>query len=105
MRPTSVCPGAPRLSTGDDYEAHIADLHRRGLLDDVACAGRTRPRPSTPPPYLFLVTDLAAGSPGQVLAAAGGFLGASRAGGRARHLGTTTSTAVHPAEIAGLLAG
>ena len=36
VRANVVCPGArTRLSTGVEYEKHIADLHRRGLLDEV----------------------------------------------------------------------
>jgi len=110
VRANVVCPGArTRLSTGDDYEAHIADLHRRGLLDDVAYAGAQDPGPPEHAAalYLFLVTDLAAGITGQVLAAAGGFLG--RFPGPAVELVTWRDHHEHPpytpAEIAGLLAG
>ena len=37
VRANVVCPGAKtRLSTGPEYEDHIATLNRRGLLDDVS---------------------------------------------------------------------
>ncbi|MCV7074022.1 SDR family oxidoreductase, partial [Mycobacterium rufum] len=37
VRANVVCPGAKtRLSTGPEYEAHIAELNRRGLLDDLS---------------------------------------------------------------------
>jgi hypothetical protein len=40
VRANVVCPGArTRLSTGPDYDAHIADLHRRGLLDEAGMRG------------------------------------------------------------------
>jgi NAD(P)-dependent dehydrogenase (short-subunit alcohol dehydrogenase family) len=36
----NVCPGArTRLSTGPDYVAHVTELNRRGLLDDVSLQG------------------------------------------------------------------
>ena len=36
VRANVVCPGArTRLSTGAEYEQHIADLYRRGLLDEM----------------------------------------------------------------------
>jgi NAD(P)-dependent dehydrogenase (short-subunit alcohol dehydrogenase family) len=54
VRANVVCPGAKtRLSTGPDYVAHITDLHRRGLLDEVSMQGsldvadRTTPRRPT----------------------------------------------------------
>ena len=40
VRANVVCPGAKtRLSTGPEYEAHITDLHRRGLLDEISTQG------------------------------------------------------------------
>ncbi len=40
VRANVVCPGArTRLSTGPDYVAHITELNRRGLLDDVSMQG------------------------------------------------------------------
>ena len=110
VRANVVCPGArTRLSTGDEYEAHIADLHRRGLLDDLAFAGAQDPGPPEHAAalYLFLVTDLAAGITGQVLAAAGGFLG--RVPGPAVELVAWRDHHEHPpytpAEIAAFLVG
>jgi len=36
VRANVVCPGAKRrISTGVEYEEHIEDLHRRGLLDEM----------------------------------------------------------------------
>jgi NAD(P)-dependent dehydrogenase (short-subunit alcohol dehydrogenase family) len=47
VRANVVCPGAKtRLSTGTRYESHIADLHRRGLLD----AARVQAAVDAPPP-------------------------------------------------------
>ena len=40
VRANVVCPGArTRLSTGPDYVAHITELNRRGLLDEVSMQG------------------------------------------------------------------
>nr|PZN22900.1 MAG: short-chain dehydrogenase [Mycolicibacterium hassiacum] len=78
VRANVVCPGArTRLSTGPEYEAHIAELNRRGLLDDVS----TRAALDAPPPeyvaptYAYLVSDLARHVTGQIFVAAGGFVG------------------------------
>lgn len=78
VRVNAVCPGArTRLSTGADYEANVADLHRRGILDDLMHAGSLAP----PPPeyvarlYVYLTSRLADGVTGQVLVGAGGYLG------------------------------
>ena len=47
VRANVVCPGAKtRLSTGSEYESHIAELNRRGLLDDVS----TQTALDAPPP-------------------------------------------------------
>ncbi|SEH62666.1 NADP-dependent 3-hydroxy acid dehydrogenase YdfG [Mycolicibacterium rutilum] len=78
VRANVVCPGArTRLSTGADYEAHIADLHRRGLLDDVSMQGALDAAPPeyVAPTYAYLVSDLAKDVTGQILIAAGGFVG------------------------------
>ena len=78
VRANVVCPGArTRLSTGDDYEQHIADLNRRGLLDDVSMAGALDAGPPAyvAPTYAYLVSDLAAGVTGRIFIAVGGFVG------------------------------
>ena len=57
-----VCPGAKtRLSTGPEYEVHIADLHRRGLLDEISTQGALDATPPdyVAPMYAYLVSDLA----------------------------------------------
>lgn len=78
VRANVVCPGATtRLSTGAEYEAQIAELHRRGLLDDLMLAGSRNP--GTPehvaPLYAYLASDLGAHLSGEVFVAAGGYLG------------------------------
>ena len=78
VRANVVCPGArTRLSTGDDYEQHIADLNRRGLLDDVSMAGALDAGPPeyVAPTYAYLVSDLAKDVTGRIFIAAGGFIG------------------------------
>jgi NAD(P)-dependent dehydrogenase (short-subunit alcohol dehydrogenase family) len=78
VRANVVCPGArTRLSTGDDYEQHIADLNRRGLLDDVSMAGAldAGPPEHVAPTYAYLVSDLAKDVTGRIFIAAGGFVG------------------------------
>jgi len=78
VRANVVCPGAKtRLSTGSDYEAHIADLNRRGLLDEISMQGALDAAPPeyVAPTYAYLVSDLAKDVTGQILIAAGGFVG------------------------------
>ncbi|SOX54046.1 NAD(P)-dependent oxidoreductase [Mycobacterium ahvazicum] len=78
VRANVVCPGArTRLSTGDDYEKHIADLHRRGLLDDVTMHASldSAPPAFVAPLYAYLASDLSRDVTGQILVAAGGFVG------------------------------
>ncbi len=78
VRANVVCPGAKtRLSTGPEYEAHIAELNRRGLLDDLSMQGALDAAPPkyAAPVYAYLVSDLAAGVTGQIFIAAGGFVG------------------------------
>lgn len=77
-RANVVCPGAKtRLSTGTEYEAHIAALNRRGMLDDVS----TETALDAPPPeyaapiYGYLAGDLAKDVTGRIFIAAGGFVG------------------------------
>ncbi|MGP4055006.1 SDR family NAD(P)-dependent oxidoreductase [Mycobacterium sp. 4D054] len=78
VRANVVCPGAKtRLSTGSDYQAHIAELNRRGLLDDVSYQGALDAAPPeyAAPTYCYLVSDLAKDITGQIFVAAGGFVG------------------------------
>lgn len=78
VRANVVCPGAKtRLSTGPDYEQHIAELNRRGLLDDVSMQGALDAAPPeyVAPTYGYLVSDEARDVTGRVFIAAGGFVG------------------------------
>ena len=78
VRANVVCPGAKtRLSTGREYESHIAELNRRGLLDDVAMKGALDAAPPeyVAPTYAYLASDLARGATGEIFIAAGGFVG------------------------------
>lgn len=78
VRANVVCPGAKtRLSTGPDYQAHIGELHRRGLLDEVSMRGAldVAGPEYVAPTYVFLASDLAARVSGQIFVAAGGFVG------------------------------
>ena len=78
VRANVVCPGArTRLSTGPEYEAQIADLNRRGLLDDVSMQGAldaAAPEYAAST-YAYLVSDAASDVTGQIFIAAGGFVG------------------------------
>lgn len=78
VRANVVCPGArTRLSTGPDYEAHIAELHRRGLLDEASMRGAldAAPPDDVAPMYTYLASDLANQVTGRIFIAAGGFVG------------------------------
>lgn len=78
VRANVVCPGArTRLSTGPDYETHIADLNRRGLLDEISMQGALDAAPPeyVAPTYAYLASDLAKDVTGQIFIAAGGFVG------------------------------
>lgn len=78
VRANVVCPGAKtRLSTGVEYERHIEDLHRRGLLDDVTMQASLDSAPAefVAPIYAYLASDLARAVTGQIFVAAGGFVG------------------------------
>ncbi|OBF01070.1 SDR family NAD(P)-dependent oxidoreductase, partial [Mycobacterium sp. 852002-10029_SCH5224772] len=78
IRANVVCPGArTRLSTGREYERHIEDLHRRGLLDEMTMRASldTAPPAFVAPVYAYLASDLARDVTGQILVAAGGFVG------------------------------
>jgi NAD(P)-dependent dehydrogenase (short-subunit alcohol dehydrogenase family) len=78
VRANVVCPGArTRLSTGAEYEEHIEDLHRRGLLDEMTMRASldSAPPAFVAPLYAYLVSDLARAVTGQIFVAAGGFVG------------------------------
>lgn len=78
VRANVVCPGArTRLSTGADYEQHVTELNRRGLLDDVSLQGALDAGPPkyVAPTYAYLVSDLATEVTGRIFIAAGGFVG------------------------------
>ncbi|PQE01296.1 SDR family NAD(P)-dependent oxidoreductase [Mycolicibacterium parafortuitum] len=78
VRANVVCPGAKtRLSSGPEYQAHIAELNRRGLLDDVSFQGALDAAPPeyAAPTYAYLASDLAKDITGQIFIAAGGFIG------------------------------
>ncbi len=78
VRANVVCPGArTRLSTGSEYEAHITDLNRRGLLDDISMQGSldVAPPDYVAPMYVYLASDLAEPITGEIFVASGGFIG------------------------------
>ena len=78
VRANVVCPGArTRLSTGPDYEAHIIDLNRRGLLDEVSMQGSldVAPPDYVAPTYVYLASDLAERVTGEIFVASGGYIG------------------------------
>jgi len=78
IRANVVCPGAKtRLSTGTEYERHITELHRRGLLDDASFQGALDAGPAghVAPTYAYLVSDRAEAITGRIFIAAGGFIG------------------------------
>ena len=78
VRANVVCPGAKtRLSTGTDYEQHVTELNRRGLLDDVSLQGALDAGPPeyVAPTYAYLASDLAMDVTGRIFIAAGGFVG------------------------------
>jgi NAD(P)-dependent dehydrogenase (short-subunit alcohol dehydrogenase family) len=78
VRANVVCPGArTRLSSGAQYEQHIEDLHRRGLLDEMTMRASldSAPPEFVAPLYAYLASDMAHGVTGQIFVAAGGFVG------------------------------
>ncbi|MCR5979832.1 SDR family oxidoreductase [Gordonia jinghuaiqii] len=78
VRVNVVMPGAKsRLSTGEDYIAHIEGLHRRGILDDLTRDAALDPAPPeyVAPLYVFLAGDAAEHITGNIFSAAGGFIG------------------------------
>jgi hypothetical protein len=73
-----ACPGAKtRLSSGPDYEAHINELFRRGMLAEATMRGSLDAAPPeyVAPVYAYIASDLAADVTGQIFVAAGGFVG------------------------------
>lgn len=78
VRANVVCPGArTRLSTGPAYEQQIDTLRRRGMLDESSAAGAldaAGPEYAAPL-YAYLASDLSGHVSGQILIAAGGFVG------------------------------
>ena len=78
VRANVVCPGGKtRISTGPEYEQHIAALNRRGMLDDASAkAALDAPPPAyAAPVYAYLAGDLAKDVTGRIFIAAGGFVG------------------------------
>jgi NAD(P)-dependent dehydrogenase (short-subunit alcohol dehydrogenase family) len=78
VRANVVCPGAKtRLSTGAEYEEHIEDLYRRGIIDEMTMrvALDAPPASFAAPIYAYLASDFARDVTGQIFAAAGGFVG------------------------------
>jgi NAD(P)-dependent dehydrogenase (short-subunit alcohol dehydrogenase family) len=78
VRANVVCPGArTRLSTGAEYEKHIADLHHRGLLDEITMRASLDSAPASyvAPVYAYLASDLSSAVTGQIFVVAGGFVG------------------------------
>lgn len=78
VRANVVCPGArTRLSTGAEYEKHIEDLHRRGLLDEMTMRASLDVAPAAfvAPLYAYLASDLSRDVTGRIFVAAGGFVG------------------------------
>ncbi|CAM3292240.1 SDR family NAD(P)-dependent oxidoreductase [Mycobacterium colombiense] len=78
VRANVVCPGArTRLSTGAEYERHIEDLHRRGLLDEMTMRASldSAPPEFVAPVYAYLAGGRSRDVTGQILVAAGGFVG------------------------------
>jgi 3-oxoacyl-[acyl-carrier protein] reductase len=78
VRVNGICPGArTRLSTGEDYEAHVRGLNERGLLSDDMLAASLAPEPPelVAPLYVLLASKLSDPVTGRVFSAAGGYVG------------------------------
>lgn len=78
VRVNGICPGArTRLSTGEDYEAHVRGLNERGLLSDDMLAASLAPEPPelVAPLYVLLASNLSDPVTGRVFSAAGGYVG------------------------------
>lgn len=75
VRVNVVMPGArSRLSTGDEYVAHIEQLHRRGLLTEVVRDAALDPAPAEYVAALYVYLS-GCESTGQIYTASGGFIG------------------------------
>jgi NAD(P)-dependent dehydrogenase (short-subunit alcohol dehydrogenase family) len=78
VRANVVCPGArTRLSTGASFEGQIESLRHRGMLDEVSAQGALDAAPPeyVAPMYAYLASELSERVTGQILIAAGGFVG------------------------------
>ena len=78
VRANVFCPGGKtRLSTGPEYQAHITELNRRDLLDDLSTQAALDAPPTeyAAPLYAYLASDLAKDITGRIFIAAGGFVG------------------------------
>ncbi|MFE3543803.1 SDR family NAD(P)-dependent oxidoreductase [Nocardia sp. NPDC059177] len=78
IRANVVCPGArTRLSTGSEYEEHIAELFRRGMIDEFTMQASLDPPPAeyAAALYLYLAGPSSARVTGEIFVAAGGFVG------------------------------
>ncbi len=77
VRVNAVCPGAAtRLSDGADYHSHIAQLHERGILDELMYAGAQSPAPAeyVAALYAYLASPLNPET-GQLFSGSGGYIG------------------------------
>ena len=78
IRANAICPGGrTRLSTGEDYEQLIGQLHRRGLLDDVTRDASLHPAEPehVASLYGFLASDASAPVTGELFWGAGAYAG------------------------------
>ena len=78
VRVNTVCPGArTRLSSGPEFEAHIEQLHARGLVSDIVrTASLSAPGPEHAAPlYAFLASDAASAITGRLFSVSGGYVG------------------------------
>lgn len=73
-----ICPGAKtRLSTGEEFEAHMRELHSKGTLTDERLYGALNPASPdyVASLYAVLASDYARGTTGQVFWGSGGYIG------------------------------